>query len=101
MRSRLQARARFAIVQPNGAIAAADLPLTSWCAIYCVAAPAAVPPGADSATLRLYEPRLADMFLDASTGTAAAAVSASGTMSGSLFPARWRFFPPRSCTKWP
>ena len=63
----LQARARFAIVKPNGAIAAADVPLTSWCGIYCIAAPAAVPERGDSAALRLYETRMANMFMDAST----------------------------------
>jgi hypothetical protein len=62
---RVQARARFTIVRPDGCIAAASLPLASWCAIYCVAAPPSAPTRPDSAVLRLYETRLGTMFMDA------------------------------------
>ncbi|MFI4877778.1 MAG: hypothetical protein ACHP9U_02870 [Steroidobacterales bacterium] len=62
----VQARARFVVVRPNGALPAASVPLASWCALYCVAVPAPHPSRADSAAVRLYETRLASMFLDAS-----------------------------------
>ena len=35
----MQARARFVIVRPNGALPPRKLPLASWCAIYCVCGP--------------------------------------------------------------
>jgi len=62
----VQARARFAIVHRNGCIPASTLPLASWCALYCVAAPAPAPERADSGALRLYESRMGAMFMDAS-----------------------------------
>jgi hypothetical protein len=62
----VQARARFVIVRRDGALPAATVPLASWCALYCVAAPAPNPARVDSAALRLYESRLANMFFDAS-----------------------------------
>jgi hypothetical protein len=61
----LQARARFVVIRPNGCLSAASAPLASWYAIYCVAAPPAAPPRADSAALRLYAIRDATMFMDA------------------------------------
>jgi hypothetical protein len=61
----IQARARFAVVRPNGAIAAASAPLASWCAIYCVAAPPPAPARADSAVLRVYAVRGGMTFIDA------------------------------------
>ncbi|MGB8327773.1 MAG: hypothetical protein WCE48_09375 [Steroidobacteraceae bacterium] len=64
---RMQARGWFSLVRPNGCIPAASYPQTSWCAIYCVAAPEPAPDRADSAMLRLYETRLANAFTDAST----------------------------------
>jgi hypothetical protein len=63
----VQARARFAIIRPNGCLPAQSLPLASWCAIYCVAAPPAPAGRADSGVLRLYESRLGGMFADATT----------------------------------
>jgi hypothetical protein len=62
---RVQARAHFTIVRPDGCIPAASLPLASWCAIYCVAAPPPAPTRPDSGVLRLYETRLGTMFMDA------------------------------------
>lgn len=62
----LQARARFAIVRHDGCIAASNMPLASWCAFYCVAAPAPTPARPDSGALRLYESRMGAMFMDAS-----------------------------------
>jgi hypothetical protein len=61
----VEARARFAIVRPHGSLTVTTLPLASWGAIYCVAAPAQ-PVRALSGVLRLYEPRLGTMFMDAS-----------------------------------
>jgi len=60
-----QARARFAIVRPNGGLPGTTAPMASWCAVYCIAAPPAVPARADSGALRLYAVRHASMFLDA------------------------------------
>lgn len=62
---RLEARAWFSLVRTNGAIPAANYPMTAWCAIYCVAAPQAVDGRADSGVVRLYESRLGTTFQDA------------------------------------
>jgi hypothetical protein len=62
----LQARARFVLVRPNGCLPATSLPLASWCAVYCVAAPEPAAARRDSAALRLYEARMGTMFMDAS-----------------------------------
>jgi hypothetical protein len=61
----VQARARLVIVRPDGCLPAASVPLASWCALYCVAAPEPPPTRQDSGALRLYESRLTSMFLDA------------------------------------
>jgi hypothetical protein len=61
---RIQVRARFILVRPNGSIPAASVPLASWCAVYCVAAPPVAAARADSACLRLYV-RQGPMFFDA------------------------------------
>lgn len=61
----VQARARFAIVRPNGGMPGGTAPMASWCAVYCIAAPSPAPARADSAALRLYAVRHASMFLDA------------------------------------
>jgi len=63
----VQARARFAIIRPDGCLPAQTLALASWCAIYCAAAPPAPAGRADSGALRLYENRLGGMFADATT----------------------------------
>jgi hypothetical protein len=63
----VQARARFAIIRPEGCLPAQSLSLASWCAIYCVAAPPEPAGRADSGVLRLYESRLSGMFADATT----------------------------------
>jgi hypothetical protein len=62
----LRARARLAIIRKDGCLPVTSQPLASWCAIYCVAAPEPPPDRALSAVLRLYEPRLGNMFLDGS-----------------------------------
>jgi hypothetical protein len=61
----MQARARFAIVRPDGCIPAGTVPMASWYAVYCVAAPPPPPQRADSGSLRLYAVRQGSMFLDA------------------------------------
>jgi hypothetical protein len=61
----VQARARFALVRPDGAIPAATAPLCSWQACYCVAAPPPVPARRDSGALRLYAVRSGINFIDA------------------------------------
>ena len=63
----VQARARFAVIRPDGCLPAQTLALASWCVIYCVAAPPATAGRADSGVLRLYESRLGGMFADATT----------------------------------
>ena len=64
---RLQARAWFSLLRPNGAIPVASYFGASWCAIYCVAAPELQSERQDSGMLRLYESRLSTSFIDAST----------------------------------
>lgn len=63
----VQARARFAIIRPDGCLPAQTLALASWCVIYCASAPPAPAGRADSGVLRLYESRLGGTFADATT----------------------------------
>jgi len=60
----VQARARFALVRPNGCWPICTVPLATWCAFYCVSAPPPVAARPDSAVLRLYENRFGFMFMD-------------------------------------
>jgi hypothetical protein len=60
-----QARGWLTILRPDGCLPATLYPLTSWCAIYCVAGPEPSPLRRDSGVLRLYESRLGTMFSDA------------------------------------
>lgn len=62
---RMQARARFTIVHPDGCIPASSAPMASWSALYCIAAPPPPPDRADSGVLRLYAIRDGTMFIDA------------------------------------
>jgi hypothetical protein len=62
----MQARGRFALVDPSGGIPVATYPMTAWCAVYCVAAPEQAGDRYDSGALRLYECRLQSSFIDAS-----------------------------------
>jgi hypothetical protein len=66
---KLEARAWFTLIRANGALPAANFPMTAWCAIYCVAAPDTVQTRADSGVLRLYESRLSTTFQDATTAS--------------------------------
>jgi hypothetical protein len=63
---RTQMRAWYTLIIPNGSVPATSYPNTSWCAIYCVAAPAPSVARYDSGTLRLHETSRATMFSDAS-----------------------------------
>jgi hypothetical protein len=63
---KLETRAWFTLIRPNGRVPAANYPLTTWCAIYCAAAPPPVDERADSGNVRLYETRLSTTFQDAS-----------------------------------
>ncbi len=65
----LQARGWASILRQNGSVPASHFPLTAWCAIYCVAAPAPASTRADSGVLRLHESRLGTMFHDATNAT--------------------------------
>ncbi len=61
----METRAWFTIIEQDGCVPAATHPLTAWCAIYCVAAPAPSGTRQDSGVLRLYESRLGTMLQDA------------------------------------
>ena len=63
----LQARGWFTVVNPNGGVSAINYPLTAWCAMYCIAAPALSAERHDSGVLRVYESRFGSMFADATT----------------------------------
>jgi hypothetical protein len=62
---KLETRAWFSVIRTNGSVPAANYPLTSWCAIYCVAAPRLPDVREDGGVLRLYESRLGTTFQDA------------------------------------
>jgi hypothetical protein len=62
---KLETRAWFSVLRTNGSVPAANYPLTSWCAIYCVTAPPPDNDRTDSAVVRFYESRLGSMFQDA------------------------------------
>ena len=62
---KLQARAWFTIVKPDGNVASDNHPNAAWCAVYCVAAPQPSPARFDSGVLRLHESFRATMFSDA------------------------------------
>lgn len=66
---KLETRAWFTVIRTNGSVPAANYPLTSWCAIYCVTAPSLNEARPDSGVVRLYESRLGTTFQDASNST--------------------------------
>ncbi len=71
----MQARAGFTIVQPDGCVQATSYSLTTWCAIYCLQAPAPTPGRGDSGVARFYESRLETMLADATTSAMCAPFS--------------------------
>jgi hypothetical protein len=66
---RLDARAWFTLVRPEGCVPARSYPNSSWLAVYCVSAPEPAPVRVDSGVLRLYESRLGTMFQDPAGST--------------------------------
>jgi hypothetical protein len=64
---KLEMRAWFTIVRTNGSVPAANYPLSSWCAVYCVAGAPPVEDRSDSGVVRLYESRLGGTFKDATS----------------------------------
>ncbi len=62
---RVQARAWFTIVRPDGCVPPASYPNTSWLAVYCVTAPEPSKTRFDSGVLRMHESRPGPMFQDA------------------------------------
>jgi len=63
---RVEARAWFTIVQPDGSVPSRSYPNTSWIAMYCVSAPEPSKARFDSGVLRMHESRLGMMFQDPS-----------------------------------
>jgi hypothetical protein len=61
----IQSRGWFTIVRPDGCVPSTNYANTAWCAVYCVAAPAASTTRFDSGVLRMHEARLGTMFSDA------------------------------------
>jgi hypothetical protein len=82
----------FTIVRPNGRVPATSYPLTSWCAVYCVAAPEPSTERHDSGALRLFEPRPTTMFQDASNSLLVPQY-ASGHSSWQPVPGQMAVFP--------
>ena len=64
---RIEGRARFTIVHPDGCVSSRNHCNSAWVAVYCVAAPAPSPTRFDSGVLRLHESRLGATFADATT----------------------------------
>jgi hypothetical protein len=62
---RIQARAWFTIVRPDGCVPPSSYPNTSWLGVYCVTAPAPAKARFDSGVLRMHESRPGPMFQDA------------------------------------
>lgn len=62
---RRETRGWFTVIEQDGCVPAASHRLTTWCAIYCVAAPPPSGTRRDSGILRLYEYRLGTAFQDA------------------------------------
>ena len=63
---RLEARAWFTIVRPDGSVTATNYSNSSWLGVYCVTAPPPSPSRFDSGVLRLHEWRPGTSFQDAS-----------------------------------
>ena len=64
---RMEARAWFTIVAPDGCVPSTSYTNTSWIGMYCVAAPAPAAARLDSGVLRMHESRLGTMFQDPAT----------------------------------
>ena len=64
-RLRLQARARFVLVRPDGCLPGSAAQNSSWSMIYCVAAPRPPDSRWDSGAVRIYDLRMRTGFVDA------------------------------------
>lgn len=62
---RVEARAWYSILRPDGFLPSTQYPNTAWLGVYCAAAPAPSATRFDSGVLRLHESRLGTMFPDA------------------------------------
>jgi hypothetical protein len=62
---KVEARGWFTVIKTDGHVPAASHPLTAWCAIYCVSAPAPSATRHDGGVVRIYESRLGTMYQDA------------------------------------
>lgn len=62
---RMQARAWYTIVQPDGCVPSGNYANAAWCGVYCVSAPPVARERYDSGVLRLHESFRATMFSDA------------------------------------
>ncbi len=87
-----QTSVSFSIVRSNGSLPVHNYPLTSWCGIYCVEAPAPSTDRRDSGVLRLYESRLRGMFSDA-TNSAMQVPYATGHYAWRPVPGQMAVFP--------
>ena len=65
---RLEARAWFSLIGPDGCVPPASYANCSWLALYCVTAPAPSATRFDSGVLRLIESRFGSSFQDGSHG---------------------------------
>jgi hypothetical protein len=61
---RIQARAWFTILRPNGCVPSTSYPNASWLAVYCVTAPEPSQERVDSGVLRMHESRMDTSFQD-------------------------------------
>jgi hypothetical protein len=64
-RLRMQARARFVLIRPDGCLSGSAAYNCSWCMVYCVAAPRPPDSRWDSGAVRLYDLRMRTGFVDA------------------------------------
>jgi hypothetical protein len=62
---RVESRAWYTLIHPDGCVPTTQYANTAWLAVYCAAAPSPSPSRFDSGVLRLHEARLGTMFPDA------------------------------------
>ena len=89
---KLQARAWFTIVHPDGNVPADSHANAAWCVVYCVAAPQRSQARFDSGLLRLHESFRATMFSDA-TNTDMTAPYRAGHSTWQPAPGQLAVFP--------
>lgn len=89
---KLQARAWYSIVRPDGNVPSGSYANAAWCAVYCVGAPEPSPSRYDSGLLRLHESFHATMFSDA-TNTVLRAPFQSGHSTWRPVPGQLAVFP--------